>query len=86
MKERTAYVVHLKDRSNCSRIESAKPGKDIPILVVPENDVDAPPLPAIGRLSNDKTLFSIVVKSPPDEHVWDYQWLLEAIHNRKPAT
>jgi hypothetical protein len=40
------YVLDLRDRPNCSRIERAKPGEEIDVLVRPVHDPKAPSIPA----------------------------------------
>ena len=79
--ESPAYVLDLRDRSNCSRIQSAKPGQEIKVLVHPENDSSVPSILAKGTRSGDGTSFSVVVTTSAGEkeHSWNYQWLLEAI-------
>lgn len=87
MKEAPAYVIYFKDRSNCSRIESVKPGQDIPILVAPENDPTAQPLGAIGSRSDNGEDFMVTVNTPDgvDVHTWSYEWLkYDAIPLYKP--
>ena len=87
MKEVPAYVIYFKDRSNCSRIESVKPGQDIPILVVPENALMAQPLRAIGSRSDNGENFKVTVHTPDGEdiHTWSYEWLkYDAIPLYKP--
>ena len=79
--ESPTYVLDLRDRSNCSRIESVKPGKAIQILVRPEHDTTAQPTVAKGTRSNDGASFSLVVTTADGEqtHDWGYKDLLEAI-------
>lgn len=84
--ESPAYVLDLRDRSNCSRIESVKPGKEIRVLVRPEHDTTARPIVAKGILSNDGESFSVVVTTADGDqtHDWGYKDLLEAISVHRP--
>lgn len=79
--EPPAYVLDLRDKSNCSRIESAKPNQEIKVLVRPESDSSVTPILAKGIRSADGTSFSVVVTTSTGEqtHDWNYQWLLGAI-------
>jgi hypothetical protein len=84
--ESPTYVLDLRNKSNCSRIESAKVGKEIQVLVRPENDSMAQPIVAMGILSKDATSFCVVVKTADGEqtHDWGYNDLLEAISAHRP--
>ncbi len=55
------YVLDLQDRPNCSRIERAKPGEEIEVLVRPVHDPKAPSIPAKGTLSQDGASFYVVI-------------------------
>lgn len=85
--ESPAYVLDLRDRSNRSRIKSAKPGKEIQVLVRPEHDATAKPIVAKGTRSHDGASFHVVVTSEDgaqQPHDWGYQDLLEAISVYQP--
>ena len=85
--ESPTYVLDLRDRSNCSRIESAKPGKEIQVLVRPEHDATAQPIVAKGTRSHDGASFSVVVTradGAQQHHDWGYKDLLKAISVHKP--
>jgi hypothetical protein len=79
-----AYVIHYRHTSTCSRILSAKPGKEVEIFVLLDQDTKAKPRVAKGMLSNDRKRFSVVVtraegeqQAPPYDY--NYKTLLEAI-------
>ena len=59
--ESPIYVLELRYRSNCAKIESAQPGKEIDILVRPIGDPMAKPIAAKGTRSQDGASFSVVV-------------------------
>lgn len=84
--ESPTYVLDLRDRSNCSRIESAKPGKEIRVLVRPEHDTTVRPIVAKATLSNDGASFFVVVTTADGEqtHDWGFKDLLEAISVHRP--
>ena len=84
--ESPTYVLDLRDRSNCSRIESAKPGKEIQVLVRPEHDATAKPIVAKGTLSHDQIFHVVVTRADGAQqtHDWGYKGLLEAISSYKP--
>jgi len=85
--ESPTYVLDLRDRSNCSRIESAKPGKEIQVLVRPEHEATAKPIVAKGTRSHDgASLYVVVTRADGAQqtHDWGYKDLLEAISVYKP--
>jgi hypothetical protein len=80
--ESPTYVLHLRDKSTCSRIQSASPGEEVQVLVRPAHDTTAKPIVAKGILSNDDASFSVVVTRADgmqQTHSWIYKELLEAI-------
>jgi hypothetical protein len=79
--ESLTYVLYLRDKSTCSRIQSARPGKEVQVLVRPEDDTTAKPIVAKGILSNDGASFSVVVTRADGKqqtHAWNYKEILEA--------
>lgn len=78
--ESPTYVLEFRDRSNRSRIQSAKPGKEIQVLVRPELDVTAKPIIAKGLRSDDGETFTVIVTTAVGEqtHDWGYKDLLDA--------
>jgi hypothetical protein len=83
--ESPTYVLHLRDKSTCSRIQSARPGKEVPVLVRPELNKTAKPIKAKGILSDDGKTFSVVVTRADGKqqtHAWNYKELLEQINNQ----
>lgn len=82
--EPIAYVLALKDRYNCSVIESFKPGQEDYVLVVQENDQEAQPIKAKGKRSADGEDFTFTM---PDGETgsWNYTFLTTfAIPHYKP--
>jgi hypothetical protein len=73
------YVLHFKHSSNRAWMESAKPNKPIPVLVIPEGDETAAPIRATGMRVG--TEFRVVVPTPDSEQdfVWTWEFLLEAL-------
>jgi hypothetical protein len=55
------YVLDLRNKLNCLRIESAQPGEEIQVLVRPKHDHMAKPVLAKGMLSQDGASFSVVI-------------------------
>ena len=85
--ESPAYYLDLLDRSNCSRIESAKPGQEIPVLVRREDDRTKKPIGAVGTRSQDGQNFSVAVRREDGKlqaHSWPYAVLLESISMHNP--
>jgi hypothetical protein len=83
----SAYYLDLKNRSNCSHIESAKPGKKFIVLVRNEADKTAQPIQATARLEeNGKSLF-IEVETPHGKQTHDhiYSDLIAYIRDHKPS-
>ena len=82
--EPIAYVLALKDRLNCSVIESFKPGQEMDVLVVPDNNEKGQPIRAKGRSSQDGEDFTFTM---PDGETgsWNYTRLTTlAIPKYKP--
>ena len=75
------YVLDLRKSFNRATIESAKPNKEIKILVRPEEDALAEPIAATGKLSEDGTVFHVVVVTTAGQqsHSWNWSTLQEAI-------
>lgn len=85
--ESPTYALDLRNRSNCSTIESAKAGKTIRVLVRSEDDPTAKPIVAKGTRSHDGASFSVVVTradGAQQHHDWGYKDLLKAISVHKP--
>ena len=85
--ESPTYVLALNHRSNCSSIESAKPGIEIRVLVRPEHDPTAQPIVAKGTLRKDCVFFDVTVTTTDgaqQTHSWNYEILKEAITVYKP--
>jgi hypothetical protein len=55
------YVLDLRDRSNCSRIEHAQPGEEMWVLVRPVDDSAAPSILAKATLRKDGASFSVAI-------------------------
>ena len=71
------YVLDLRDRPNCSRIERAKPGEEIEVLVHPIHDPQAPSILAKGTLSEDGASFYVVITRTEGWRMTERVMLLE---------
>jgi hypothetical protein len=72
------YVINFRDRANCSRIQNAQPGKEILVLVHPEQEPLADPLRAKGTRSQDGTLFVVEITTADgtsQSFEWEYPLL-----------
>ncbi|HXC65866.1 MAG TPA: hypothetical protein VN638_00520 [Nitrospiraceae bacterium] len=67
------YVINFRDNSNCVRIQNAQPGKEILVLVHPEQEPLADPLGAKGMRSQDGALF-IVEITKADGTSQSFEW------------
>lgn len=76
------YVLDLRDNRNRSIIESATPHRPIRVLVRPEDNASALPIPATGTLSEDSKVFHVVVVTPAGRqfHEWEWGALQDAVH------
>jgi hypothetical protein len=72
--EPITYVLALNDRHNCSVIESFKPGQEDDVLVVPDNDLEAQPIRAKGRRSQDGEDFTFTMLDG-ETGSWEYDFL-----------
>ncbi len=79
--ESPTYILDFRNSLNRSTIESAKPNKEIQVLVRPEDDPSAKPIAATGKLSEDGTVFHVVVVTTAGQqsHTWDWSTLQDAI-------
>ena len=80
--EPLACALDLRDPSNSLSIASAKPSKEIRVLVRPEDDATAKLMEAVGTLSNDGKSFSVVVTredGAQQTHNLCYRDLLKAL-------
>jgi hypothetical protein len=80
--EDIAYIPHLRHRHNCSVIESAKAGKPIQVLIVPDDD-QRDEVAKVAEAVLEGDLFYIRM---PDGIRWPfpYQDLLTLIEQHKP--
>jgi hypothetical protein len=72
----------LRHPSNCLNIATARSGETVRVLVGPEDDATAEPFEAVGTLSNDGKLFSVVVTredGTQQTHYLCYRDLLKAL-------
>jgi hypothetical protein len=72
------YVINFRDSSNCSRIQNVQPGKEILVLVHPEQEPLADPLGAKGPRSQDGALFIVEITmadGTPQSFEWEYPLL-----------
>ncbi len=79
--ESPTYILDFRNSLNRSTIESAKPNKEIRVLVRPENDPSAESIAATGKRSEDGTEFHVVVVTTAghQSHTWNWNWLQDAI-------
>lgn len=81
--ESPTYYLHLRHKSNCSHIQSIKPGQEKKVLVLREGDITVTPIAAKGIRSIDGKSYSVVVTLPDGSYeilpTWDYAKLLENI-------
>lgn len=83
--EPITYVLAFNDRHNCSVIESFKPGQEMDVLVVPENDLKKQPINAKARRSQDGEDFTFTMPDG-DTGSWEYDFLrYKVIPHYKPA-
>ena len=61
--EYPCYVLDLRQSLNCATIESASRSKPFRVLVRPEDDENAAPIPATGTLSDNGEEFLVVVST-----------------------
>ena len=71
-----AYGIDFRDRANCSRIESAQPGEEIPVLVYPEHEPLADSLRVKGRRSQDGALFFVEITTADGQHFFEWEYPL----------
>jgi hypothetical protein len=76
-----AYGIDFRDRANCSRIESAQPGKEIQVLVYSEHEPLADSLRVTGRRSQDGALFFVEITTTDGPHFFEWEYpLLKFVH------
>ncbi len=75
------YVLDLRHKLNCATLESAQSGKEIGVLVRPDDDESSAAISAKGTLSEDGEDFTVVVSTGAgtQTHSWNYEWLKNAI-------
>ena len=81
------YVIDFRDRANCSRIECAKPGEEIRVLVYPEQEPLADPIGAKGTRSQDGAWFTVEVTTAGGKQQsfeWEYPLLKLVSHALQP--
>lgn len=72
------YVIDFRDSSNCSRIESAQPGEEIKVFLLPEHEPLADPIVANGTRSQDGALFLVEITTAggtQQAFEWEYPLL-----------
>jgi len=67
------YVINFRDSANCSRIQNARPGQEILVLVHPEQEPLADPLGAKGTRSQDGALLSVEIPME-DGKAQSFEW------------
>jgi len=81
------YMLELRNSVNRSCILSAKPGKEIQVLVRPAHDATAKPIVAKGTRSNDGVSFFVVVtRADGAQQTWNrnYRELSDEISVYQP--
>jgi hypothetical protein len=75
------HVIDFRNTLNCTRIEYAKPGEELDILVRLERPADSPSVRAKGRRSADGTSFEVTVPTEhgPETHSWTWAFLQDAL-------
>jgi hypothetical protein len=74
----------LLNRSTASiltrtRLESAKPNKEVTVLVKPENDQSAEPIKATGKLVGSEFRVEVVTVQGRQVHTWTWEFLRDAL-------
>ena len=79
--ESPTYILDLRHGLNRATLVGAIPGKEIDVLVRPEDDEFAQPTRAKGTLSADGQFFEVVVSTGSGEqtHSWNFEVLKSAI-------
>ena len=72
--ESPTYFLDLDHSLNRATIESAKPNKKIKVLVIPEGDKSAKPIAATGELSEDSTVFHVIVVTAAGQQSHTLNW------------
>ena len=72
------YFLDFDDGRNRAALESAKPGKEVRILVKAEENRSEPSVRATGKLSADGKVFDVVVAGQ-HSHSWTWVWLQEKL-------
>lgn len=75
------HVIDFRNTSNCTRIEYAKPGEELDILVRLERLTDSPSIRAKGKRSGDGSTFEVTVttKEGIESHSWTWAFLQDAL-------
>ena len=82
-------ALDLRDPSNCLNIAMVKPGQEIRVLVRPDDEATTKLMDAVGTLSNDGKLFSVVVTredGTQQTHDLSYRDLLKILSTESRAT
>ena len=72
------YAIDFRDSANCLRIESAKPGEEIQVLVHPEHEPLADSIGVKGMRSQDGALFIVEIITADGKQQsfeWEYPLL-----------
>jgi hypothetical protein len=79
--ESPTFVLDLRNNLNRSTIATAKPNKELRVLVRPEDNPSAESVLATGRLSEDSALFHVVAVTSAGQqsHAWNWSDLQDAI-------
>lgn len=83
------HVIDFRDTLNCTRIEYAKPGEELNILVRLERPADSPAIRAKGKRSEDGLTFEVTVATEHgiESHSWTWAFLQDAlqVHRGTPG-
>lgn len=87
--EEPTYIFDFRDTLNCIRVEGAKPGQQLNVLVRKTKETAAPGTKALGIRSKNGDTFTIQVTTPEgvQSHDWTWEFLMDAIkiHRGTPA-
>lgn len=83
------HIIDFRNTLNCTRIEYAKPGEELDILVRLERPTDSPAVRAKGKRSDDGSSFEVTVTTEhgTESHSWTWVFLQDAlrVHRGTPG-
>ena len=72
--ELPTYYLYLNEQSTRSRIEAAKPGQTVQVLVCSAEDSSAAPIVAMGTRTADGSEFNVVVTTEAGDQSHSREW------------